>query len=89
MAVNAKEDSAPPPEVEPEPEELDDAPDELEEELLELELLDEEEPLAPEEDELELPESWTTALLLVTEPAELETTTEYVPAMDVLILGTE
>ena len=51
----------------------------------ELELLDEdeeEEPLAPEdeeldelEDELEEPESWTTALVLVTEPAELEMTT--------------
>ena len=40
--------------------------DELEEELLELE---------EELDELEPPESWTTALLLVTDPAELETIT--------------
>jgi len=40
--------------------ELDEVPPE------ELELLD---------DELELPESWTTALALVTEPAEFETTT--------------
>jgi hypothetical protein len=43
---------------------LDD--DELEEEEEELE----------DEEELELPESWTTALVLVAEPAELETTTE-------------
>jgi len=61
--------------------------DELEEEelldddeLLELEddeLLEEELLLELEEelDELELPESWTTALLLVTEPAVLATTT--------------
>lgn len=28
------------------------------------------------EDELEFPESWTTALLLVTEPSEFETMTE-------------
>jgi hypothetical protein len=48
--------------------------DDDEEELLEL---DEEPPeeLEPLDDELELPESWTTALLLVTEPAEFETTT--------------
>ena len=69
-----------PPELDDELElELLEDEDELEledEELLEedeeLELDDElEEPL----DELELPESWMTALLLVTEPAELETTT--------------
>jgi hypothetical protein len=54
----------------------------LEEELLlELEDDDEEEPEPEEEllepdEELDEPESWTTALLLVTELAELETTTE-------------
>jgi len=46
---------------------------ELEELLLDEELLDELELL---EDEELPPESWTTALSLVTEPAEFETTTE-------------
>jgi hypothetical protein len=54
---------------------------ELDDELLELLELDEELELLEEEDELELdedeePESWTTALLLETEPAAFETTTE-------------
>jgi len=81
IAVTNQMPGAPPPPLEPL--ELDDGemlPDELEleeEELLEDELeLEEDELLLEEEDEeLELPDSWTTALLLVTEPAELETIT--------------
>jgi len=75
---------APPPEDDPLPPELlelldeeDELDDELlDEELDELELLEEElDELEEELDELEPPESCTVALLLVTEPAEFETTT--------------
>jgi len=55
--------------------------EELEDEL-ELELLEELEEL----DELELPVICTTALSLVTVPAELETITVYVPAVEELRL---
>jgi hypothetical protein len=50
--------------------------DEEEDELELLEELEEDEELELLEELEEEPESWTTALLLVTEPAELETTTE-------------
>jgi len=71
---------APPPEelpgLEPDEEELEDEEDdeleEDEEEELEEDEDDEDEPELLEE---EPPESWMTALLLVTEPAELDTTT--------------
>ena len=100
--INAGIPSAPPPPppVEP-PELLDDEDEELE---LELELDDEDELLDDDEldelellleeldeelDELVIAAKVTTALLLVTEPAELETTTLYVPAAAALMLETE
>jgi len=75
---------APPP---PEPEPLELLLEEELDEPDELELLELEDELLEELDELlELPLwSCTTALLLVSDPAEFETTTVYVPALAAVI----